>query len=110
MLGLNPNSQSRKFICVQRRDNRLQAIVSAGRAAGSNAYLSERQSQIIRYDYQALTGLLQFMFRRQTTNRFSAQVHIGLRLNQFDSAAFNLAATNAGLTLAPRDLNAASTG
>ena len=70
----------------------FKTVVPTRRTARPNANLSERQRQIIRNHDQVLARHLQLVLRHQTTNRFAAQVHVGLRLNQLDRATFNLPA------------------
>src|SRR6266850_232662 len=93
MFGLNANPQPNKFICTYRGDNRLKSVMASCRSAFANPDLSQWQGQIVRYHYQLVTGLIALVFRQQTGDCLSTQVHKRLRLDQLHCAAFNFAAT-----------------
>src|SRR6266478_9982225 len=93
MFRLNSNPETNKFICTYRCDNRLKPVMASCRSAFANPDLSQWQGQIVRYHYQLVTRFIALVFRQQTRDRLSTQVHKRLRLDQLHCAAFKFAAT-----------------
>src|SRR5262245_11129709 len=90
MIGLNTDSQPYKFIRSQRGDNRPQPVMAACRASFPNADRAEWQRQVITNNDQLPTLWSRRMLCNQTSDRLTTQVHVGLRLREFDGNALNL--------------------
>src|SRR5205814_9034700 len=99
MLRLNADSQPHEFIRSQRRDDRFQAVVSAGAAALPQANRAKRQREIIANHDQRLRRL-DLILGSQTTNCFAAEVHKGLRLHKLYALRFDDSGANQRLAFA----------
>jgi len=110
MLRLNTDSQPRESVAADGCDNRFETIVSASRSARPNSNLSKRQRQVIGYHDQPLTGFRRrLILPEQTGNSFAAQIHVGLRLDEFDRTLLDLSATYERLAVTFRYLDACVT-
>src|SRR5580765_5379388 len=91
MFGLNAYTQTNKLLRFQTIDDRSEPVLPAVRALRPNAYRSEGQRQVVRDHYEPFDRPV--FFRDQAAYGLAAQIHIGLRLGQFDRLIVNDAAS-----------------
>jgi len=79
---LNADPQPRELVRSQTINDRPQTILSSVRTFRPNPYRAERQGQIVRNSDQLFDAAARLF--EQAAYRFTAEVHIGLRLCQLD--------------------------
>src|SRR5688572_8723284 len=100
MFRLNPNPQAHKVIRTNLGNDRLQPVVPTCCTTFAYANLSERQSEIVRNNYQLLDRRLALHFCEQTRNRVATQVHERLGFGELCNCAFNLTTSDERTALA----------
>src|SRR5689334_6986496 len=104
MLGLNPDTQPNELFRTERGDDRLQTVMTTGRAAFANANLAHGQSEVVGNHYQLLYRLLEwrlaFELAQQAGNSAAAQVHERLWLGQSGDNTFDCALAHERVALA----------
>src|SRR6266480_1847225 len=103
VFGLNSHPQTDELAGTHRGNDRLQAVVPAGTAAGAQPNTSEWQRQVITNHNQRLGNVGNVILRYQASNGFAAQVHISLRLYQSHADVFDHRAAHERTTFPPLD-------